>query len=435
LPYDVEPANWDNHALQKELMPAFGWLESSGMKNFLRYTLPLGIILLSVVVVVALIGISKGKRPERKDIVARALLVDTIPVRVESLNLIVESRGTVLPRTETVVSAEVSGKIISVSEHFVAGGFFREGDVLLRIDPSDYDAALKRAQANLAAMQAQYSDQKARSDQALKDWQNLGRTGEPSDLTLRKPQLAEAQAGVKSAEADIQKAQRDLERTAIKAPYDGLVRSKQVDIGQYLAPGAMLGVIFAIDTAEIRLPLAIADLEFVELPTATGSADDARSPVTLSAEGTGLSGRWQAEIVRTEGVIDQNSRVIYAVAQVVDPYAVLGQSQQPELRMGTFVHAEIEGIWLENIVTLPRAALKEGNTVLVVSPENELEIREVDVIRAEPRTIYVKGGLKNGEHVVVTAIEAPIPGTKLIISDDGANAKTGSERINPEFAQ
>jgi len=410
-------------------------LESSGMKSFLRYTLPLGIILLSVVLVMAMVGIAKSKRPERKVTIAKGMLVDTIPVQMESLNLIVESRGTVLPRTETVVSAEVSGKIVSVSEQFVAGGFFRKGEVLLRIDPSDYDAALKRAEANLAARQAFLADQKARSDQALKDWQNLGRTGDPSDLTLRKPQLAEAQAGVKSAEADVQKAQRDLERTVIKAPYDGLVRSKSADIGQYIAPGATLGVIFAIDTAEIRLPLAIGDLEFLELPTAIGAANDARVPVTLSAEGTGLSGRWQAEIVRTEGVIDQNSRVIYAVAQVVDPYAVLGQSQQAELRMGTFVHAEIEGNWLENIVRLPRIALKEGNTVLVVSPENELEIRNVEIVRAEPRNIYVQSGLKNGEHVVITAIEAPIPGSRLIISGEATSAKAGRDPINQEAAQ
>jgi RND family efflux transporter MFP subunit len=320
------------------------------------------------------------------------------------------------------VIAEVSGKVVSVSENFVAGGFFRQGEVLLHIDPSDYDTALKRAEANLASKQAQYAEQKARSDQALKDWSNLGRTGEPSDLTLRKPQLAEALAAVKSAEADLQKAQRDLERTAIKASYDGLVRSKQVDIGQYVAPGTTLGVTFAIDIAEIRLPVAVADLQFLELPTATASDSNINTPVILSAEGTGLSGQWQAEIVRTEGIIDQSSRVVYLVAQVIDPYAVLGQSQQPELRMGTFVRADIEGIWLENVVSLPRIALREGNTVLVANAERELEIRSVDIVRSEPRTIYVSGGLKDGEQVIVTAIEAPIPGTRLAITQ-GRNSE------------
>jgi len=409
-------------------------LEISVMKKFLRYTLPFLVILLSIAVVVVMVAISKGKRPERTQEVAKALLVDTIPVRVKSMNLVVESQGIVSPRTETVVISEVLGKIVSISEHFVAGGFFRKGEVLLRIDPSDYDTALKRAEANLAAMQAQFADQKARADQARRDWQNLGRSGEPSDLTLRKPQLAEAQAGVKSAEADVQKAQRDLDRTIIKAPYDGLVRSKQADIGQYVAPGTILAVTFAIDIAEVRLPLAIGDLQFLQLPSATTASSDQPTPVTLSAEGTGLDGQWQAEIVRTEGVIDQSSRVIYAVAQVIDPYGVLGESQQPELRMGTFVHASIEGNWLENVVSLPRVALKEGNTVLVASPENELEIREVEIIRAEPRMIYISRGLKDGEQVVITAIEAPIPGTKLIISGAERTEKV-SQQISSEPAQ
>ncbi|HET6565477.1 MAG TPA: efflux RND transporter periplasmic adaptor subunit [Xanthomonadales bacterium] len=388
------------------------------MKKFLRYTLPLGIIILSLVVVFAMVAVSKGKRPERKDSGPKALLVDVIPVKLESMNLVVESQGSVQPRTETVLVAEVAGKVISVSRNFVAGGFFKQGEVLLRIDPSDYDTALKRAQANLASKQAQYADQKARSDQALKDWSNLGRTGEPSDLTLRKPQLAEALAAVKSAEADLQKAQRDLDKTSIKAPYDGLVRSKQVDIGQYVSPGTSLGVSFAIDKAEIRLPIAIGDLKFLQLPSATGNNEDQHTPVLLSAEGSGLSGQWQAEIVRTEGVIDQNSRVIYAVAEVIDPYSVLGLSQQAELRMGTFVRAEIEGIWQENIVSLPRLALREGNTVLVASPENELEIRKISIIRAQPEEIIVSDGLKSGDRVIITALEAPIPGTKLSISGD-----------------
>ncbi len=394
------------------------------MKKFLRYTLPLIIILTSLAVVFAMVAISKGKRPERKDEGPKAQLVDVITVKPESMHLMIGSQGSVLPRTETVLVAEVAGKVISVSSNFVAGGFFEQGEVLLRIDPSDYDAALKRAEANLASRQAQYADQKARSEQALKDWQNLGRTGEPSELTLRKPQLAEALAGVKAAEADLLKAQRDLDRTSIRAPYDGLVRSKQVDIGQYVAPGTALGVSFAIDIAEIRLPLAVEDLKFLNLPSAAGSAVGNEPhdpvPVYLSAEGSGLPGSWKGEIVRTEGVVDQDSRVVYAVAQVTDPYAVLGKSRQAELRMGTFVRAEIEGIWLDNVVSLPRMALHEDQSVLLANSENELEIRQVSIVRAEPQVVYIGSGLKAGDRVVVTAIEAAIPGSKLAIAENSS---------------
>ena len=311
------------------------------MRKLLRILLPVGLVALSIIVVIGLANRAKSQRPEQKEETDPAMLVEVIPVERVSLNLSVFSQGSVRPRTETTVVAEVSGKIVEVSPHFVAGGFFRKGEVLLQIDPSDYEAALKRAEANLASRKAQYADQKARSEQAMKDWINLGRKGEPSDLTLRKPQLAEALANVQAAEAELQKAQRDLQRTKIKGSYDGLVRSKQADVGQYVAPGTPVAVTFAIDTAEVRLPLTATDLSFLDLPSFTDGSDTSLPPVTLRSETAGMSGEWTGQIIRTEGVIDEKSRVTYAVAQVVDPYGVLGLSQQDKLRMGTFVRAEI----------------------------------------------------------------------------------------------
>jgi len=322
------------------------------MRKIVRYFLPVGLVALSLGLVAGLIAVNKAKRPERKDESVQATMVDAIPAERVSLNLSVFSQGSVAPRTETTLVAEVfsqgsvaprtettlvaevSGIIVNVSPNFVAGGFFRKGETLLEIDPSDYQAGLKRAQANLASRKAQFAEQKARADQALKDWKNMGRQGEPSDLTLRKPQLAEAMANVQAAEADLQKAQRDLERTRIKLPYDGLVRTKQADIGQYVAPGTPLGVTFNIDTVEIRLPLSANDVSYLDLPSATDPADKAKVQVILTTESSGIRGQWQAELIRTEGVIDEKSRVTYAVAQVVDPYGVLGQSHQAELKVG-----------------------------------------------------------------------------------------------------
>ena len=195
-----------------------------------RFFLPVGLVVLSLILVGGLIAVNKAKRPERKEEAAQATMVDAIQVERVSLNLSVFSQGSVIPRTETTLVAEVSGIIVNVSPNFVAGGFFRRGETLLEIDPSDYQAGLKRAQANLASRKAQFADQQARADQALKDWKNMGRQGEPSDLTLRKPQLAEAHANVQAAEADLQKAQRDLERTHISLPYDGLVRTIRLDL-------------------------------------------------------------------------------------------------------------------------------------------------------------------------------------------------------------
>lgn len=268
----------------------------------------------------------------------------------------------------------------------------------------------------------------------------MGRKGEPSDLTLRKPQLAEAMAGVQAAEAELQEAERDLQRTRIKVPYDGLVRSKQVDVGQYVAPGTPLGVTFAIDIAEIRLPLSGSDLAFLDLPSATRLDKAHRVPVTLAAESVGISRQWQAEIVRTEGVVDEISRVTYAVAEFIDPYGVLGKSDQAELKMGTFVRAEIQGLRADNVIVLPRALLQADDTVLVANDERKLEIRQVTVLRAEPRSVYISDGLTGGELIVTTSIGAPIPGTQLAITGeeppapapesdaDAAVASTGAEQ-------
>jgi RND family efflux transporter MFP subunit len=276
------------------------------------------------------------------------------------------------------------------------------------------------------------ADQKARSEQALKDWNNLGRQGEPSDLTLRKPQLAEAQAAVQAAKAELQEAERDLQRTRIKVPYDGLVRNKKVDVGQYVTPGTPLGVTFAIDRAEIRLPLSSSDLEYLDLPSATRLDKAHRVPVTLTARDLAAGGQWQAEIVRTEGVVDETSRVIYAVVEISDPYGVLGKSDQVELKMGTFVRAEIQGLRAENVVVLPRSVLRADDTVLIANDDRELEIRRVTVLRAEPRSVYISEGVAGGEMVVTTSIDAPIPGSRLAFSGEEIPAAVMAAEMDAE---
>jgi len=403
------------------------------MGKFFKFMLPLILIGTSIALVAGLVAYKNSQRAERKPDITPAILVDTIDAEIISLNLTVSSQGTVRPRTETTLVAEVSGKIVLLSPDFVAGGFFREGDVLLQIDPSDYRAGLKRAAAALASRKAKLADETARSEQALKDWRNLGKQGQPSDLGLRKPQMADAKANVSAAEADVEKARRDLERTRITVPYDGLVRQKAVDIGQYVTPGTRLGITFAIDTAEVRLPLTSSDLKYLELPSGTRekSPDKPYPAVVLSTRSAGSTDQWQAQIIRTEGVVDETSRVVYAVAQVIDPYGVLGQSNQQELKVGTFVNAEIQGLRAENVVLLPRYVLQTDNTVMIVNDDNELEILPVTVLRAEPKKVFISGGIKAGARVITTTLDAPVPGTKLAINgrgdDSAATVGAGSD--------
>ncbi len=400
------------------------------MGKFFKFVLPLILIVGSVIVVVALVAFQKSQTAERKSETEKAVLVDTIDAEVVSLNFEINSQGSVRPRTETTLVAEVSGKIVSVSPDFVAGGFFHKGDVLLQIDPSDYKTGLKRAEAALASREAKLADETARSEQALKDWKNLGKKGQPSDLAVRKPQMADAKANVSAADADVQKARRDLERTSITVPYDGLVRQKVVDIGQYVTPGTRLGVTFAVDTAEVRLPLTQNDLKYLDLPSETEVKNSDRSfpPVTLSAEYGGDIRQWQARIIRTEGVVDETSRVVYAVAQVIDPYGVVGRSHQQELKIGTFVNAVIQGLPADNVVVLPRYVLRADHTVLIANDDNELEILPVTVLRAEPKKVYLSTGIEGGTKVVITTLDAPVPGTRLAIR--GEEKPTAEEPAN-----
>ena len=383
--------------------------------KFFKFILPLVLIILSIAIVAALVFYKNSQRAERKPQITQAILVDTITAEKTTRNLIVSSQGTVRPRTQTTLVAEVSGKIVAISADFVAGGFFHQGDVLLQIDPSDYQTGLKRAEAELASRQARLADETARSEQALKDWQNMGKQGQPSDLGLRKPQLASARANVSATEAGVEKARRDLERTQITVPYDGLVRQKGADIGQYVTPATRLGITFAIDTAEVRLPLTHNDLQYLDLPTGTAAKNQQKPypAVTLSTNNAAGADQWQAKIIRTEGVVDETSRVVYAVAEVVDPYGVLGQSHQKELKTGTFVHAEIQGLRAENIVELPRYVLHADNTVMVVNAASELDILPVVVLRAGPKKVIISKGIQSGTRVITTRLDAPVPGTKL----------------------
>ncbi|NND44460.1 MAG: efflux RND transporter periplasmic adaptor subunit [Xanthomonadales bacterium] len=386
------------------------------MRKWVHKLLPVLLIVGAIVVVVIMAQFAGSKKPEQRDDGPKAMLVEVITVEPGQRQFVIQSQGTVRPRTETTLVSEVSGKVVSVAPGFVAGGFFRKGETLLQIDPSDYQTAVKRAEANLASMQARQIDEQARSEQALRDWRNLGREGQPSNLVLRKPQLQDAEANVRAAEADLQKARRDLERTRISLPYDGLIREKRVDLGQYVTPGTPLGVSLAIDVAELRLPLSKNDLAFLDLPE-VASADSPDTPaVTLTSSEANQSSRWRGRIVRTEGVVDEASRVIYAVARVADPYGLLGTSDQPELRFGTFVRAEIEGRDAGQVFVLPRSALQRDNKVLVADRDDRLQIRSVEVVRAESSQAWIRSGLEDGDRVVMTTIDAPVPGAQLTIA-------------------
>ena len=341
-----------------------------------------------------------------------ALAVETMVLEKITAQLKIQSQGTVLPRTSTSLISEVSGAVLGVSPQFVVGGVFQAGDVLMQLDPTDYQVALQRAEAKLISMNAQLSFEQARSAQAEKEWAMTGRpASEAPLLALRKPYLAEAQANVLQAEAEVAQAQQKLDKTTIRAPYAGMVSQKMADIGQFVATGSKLGEIFAIDYAEVRLPMTKRDMAKLNLEALAGG--QASSTVTLTASVGGADLQWDALLVRSEGVVDQRNRAQYLIAQLDDPYNIRNSRQNPALLMGTFVRATIAGKQLEKVFAVPRHALLEGDNVAAVDKDNRLRLKKVEKIFGDDQFYYITNGLEEGVEIIVSAVGIAIDGMRV----------------------
>lgn len=346
-------------------------------------------------------------------------LVRVVPARLETMRLIVRAEGTVAPRTESQLVAEVSGRVVEVSPSLAAGGFFEAGEVLLKIERREYELAITRAQAAIEQAKLRLTTERETATIARQEWDELGK-GEPSPLLFREPQIAEVQASLAAAEAGLRQAQYDLERTVILAPFAGRVRSKQVDVGQFVQRGMAVATLYSVDVAEVKLPIPNAELEFCTLPlayrdsTTTGDGPTVR----LTARFAGKDHVWKGRIVRTEGEIDARTRMVNAVAQVDDPYARGSSTSRPPLAVGMFVQAEIDGNVVRNVAELPRTALRTDNMVYVIDSADRLRFREVDVLRRQRERVLIRAGLEDGERVCVSTLETAVNGMQVRATED-----------------
>ena len=310
-----------------------------------------------------------------------------------------------------------AGRVTWVAPSFAPGGFFEEGDVLLRIDPFDYQQAMITARSQLAQARLRLAQEEAESEIALREWQSLGR-GDPRALTLREPQLEDAKASVAAAEAGLVRAERDLERADVRAPYIGRVRSKNVDVGQFVTVGAAIATVYAVDVAEVRLPLPDDQLAYLDLPIAyRGTTIQDGPQVTFRTTFAGATYEWRGRILRTEGEIDPVSRMVHVVAEVHDPYASGSDPRRPPLAVGMYVEAEIEGRAFDEIVVVPRAALQGRNQVLTIDRDSRVQFREIDILRATTESVYVRSGLTQGETVAISSLDGPTDGMLVQITD------------------
>ncbi len=367
-----------------------------------KFIIPGLVILASIFGAVTLMATAPKLKPSAVEPIAttvRVVEVDPRPIRLR-----VHSQGTVVPNTETELIPEVSGRVVWMSPALVTGGYFEEGDVLLRLESNDYQSALDRAQANLARTEAELEHARFEHErlQSLEVRQLVSR----SQLENALRALRVAEAARNEAQAAYEQSNRDLQRTAIKAPFNGLVKREAVDIGQFVSRGSPIGTIYASDQAEVRLPIADRQLAFLKLPVGyRGELPPEEQPnVTLSAEYAGRELTWQGKIVRTEAQIDTASRMVHVIARVSN------KNQEAPLSVGLFVSADIEGLLADDIVVLPRNSLRNGNRVLVVDADDRLHFRAIEPLRMHQDEVFIQSGLKPGERVCISPLQTAVEG-------------------------
>ena len=341
--------------------------------KLVRLSIPFGIVFVAVLIYAVL-----AREPEetkRPPAPPRAIKTRVAELERQDYQTVIRTQGVVRPHNEVTLTAQVSGRIVKILPEFEDGAFFKKGDVLLELDEADFQANLIGAEAGLARAKTVFAQEETRAKQARLNWEDLGYDEEPNELVLRLPQLREAEANVRAAEAQLERARTDFERSKVRAPYSGRVRQRIVGLGQTIGGSTALGTIFAVDYAEVRLPIAGRDMAFLSLPE---SPDDPPVEVELKdALNEENDNRWRAQIVRTEGALDQNSLELFAIARIRDPFG--RQSEHAPLRVGQPVLGYIPGEVLEDVHAIPRVAVRKLENIYLVD-KKDLTLSQLTIV-------------------------------------------------------
>ena len=379
-------------------------------KNYLSKFYPVIIVTIGVLICSLLIKCSPEVKPE--EVVRIIPMVDSTSLEKTSIDIIIDSQGTIIPRTESQLYPEIRGEVVYVSPKLDEGSSFNEGDILLRIDSRDYELDIKAAEANLDDAKTALSIAQAESNFEREQWE-LSNSGDASDLRLKIPQLKKAESTVEAAEANLEKLKRNLEKTTIKAPYDGLVRKKNVDRGTVIGPGYLIANIYAIDYVEVKLPIPDEDLSFLDIPLDGSQINKSNQPlVMLKGSLGGKNIEWEGRIVRMEAEFDPKSRMAILIARVSDPY-----KYKFPLRVGQFVEAEITGRNYNNLYIIDRELIKNNNQVVTINKaDSTLKYEDINVLRYVDDTALINGGLPDEVSICITNLDIMYNGMKIRIN-------------------
>ena len=375
------------------------------MKRLLKIILPILIIAVGIIVAKQLVNMRQA--PHKAVKTQQGILVKAVEVTKSDVPVIVTATGTVQPRRIINITSQVSGKITWISPHFIAGGFFKEGDRLFSLEKDDYELVLEKAGAELAQAELDLAKVESQAVIARQEWQTLYPDTPPSPLAVYEPQIKSAKARIASAQANIRSAQLDLKRTTLYAPFNCRVRTESIDIGQYIHSGSPVAEISGTSIAEVIVYVSPDELQWLTIPG---------SNAAIIFSGTGKDIQWHGTVVRSLGEVDAQNRMIGVVISVDDPYGL--ESARPEnipLAEGMFVSVRIKGISLKDAIEIPRAGLRDGSSLWLADSNNQLVIRPVKVLRKTRETVIVGQGLENGDRVIVSGVSGAADGMKLRI--------------------
>lgn len=376
---------------------------SGARKAVLGCLIPLVILALFGFGTFLFIKLNKKPQPKSKTFSPFAVLGDY--AYQDDVQLKVNAQGEASAQTEIDLVPEVGGKIVYVSPNFIQGGTFRKGETLIQIDDADYKIAVIRAESGVAQAEQSLAQEIAEGEISRRDYEELG-TGEPSALALRQPQRQRAEASLQAAKAELEAANLQRKRTFVRAPFSGRVKSKNSDLGQFVSPGFRLGRVFSTNVFEVRLPLTDRDLAKLNLPIAFVPKDRQSAPkVRLTTQVAGKEQIWAGQIMRTDSSYDPQTRALFAIVEINDPYGKGVSNNGMPLAPGLFLQAEIDGQLIDNVVVLPRDGLRPEDKVYVVDDQGKAEIRDVTVIDTTPEKAYLSGGVSAGELIILSPME------------------------------
>ncbi len=413
------------------------------MRRFLHILLPCIILGIGIISYKHMTDNVEGEKPQKRKVRESAAIQTAVkPLIPSDLTIAITSQGEVRPHHVTTLTSEINGKIIHLSENFQAGAFFKEGDILLELDTADLKTDIISNEAAVTRAESAYSQEQARARQALLNWKDAGFDEEPSDLVLRKPQLNEAEANVISAKAELQRAQRNLNKAKIKAPYDGRVRSRSVGLGQQVSGSTPLGEIFSTDYAEIRLPLTIRDLSYYTPPSSSDNGEVTTNAVTFTSIITNAdlapATTWQGEILRAEGELDPDSRQLFVIARIDDPFSLKSSEleptqQKPPIFIGQTLKASIPAKVIKGAFSIPRRNLTDIDEIIVIR-EGLITHVNITTLWEGPDNIIIRDNIMEGDLLSITEMNYAPEGVavEIIYPDEEPPSPAGQANTSPK---